>query len=96
MFIWIDLRRYLADKDSASSLSLHRLTAEERTEYQRRELEISTRCFANGVAIALGTNFFTEELGWFRLSFTAAPEALTIGLERMVKALQDVEKTGWN
>ncbi|KAJ4289459.1 hypothetical protein N0V88_006940 [Collariella sp. IMI 366227] len=95
MFIWIDLRQYLSGKDT-TSLALHRLTAEERKEYQRRELEISTQCFANGVAIALGTNFFTEELGWFRLSFTAAPEALTIGLERMVKALQDVERTGWN
>ncbi|KAK4237343.1 putative aminotransferase [Achaetomium macrosporum] len=94
MFIWMD-RRYLTGGDTAARLSVHRLTPRERGEYQQREMEIGNRCFANGVAIALGTNFFTEELGWFRLSFTASRSALETGLQRVLKALQEIERLGW-
>ncbi|KAL2259214.1 hypothetical protein VTK26DRAFT_7184 [Humicola hyalothermophila] len=100
MFIWVDLRRYLRGlytegSNKATTLSIHRLSPQEQHEYQRREAEINRRLTENGVIIALGTNFFTEELGWFRLSFTAAPEALKIGLRRMWKTLQEVEELGW-
>ena len=94
MFIWVDLRRYLTGKKEVESLLLHRLTAPEKEVYQRREMEMGNRFFANGVGIALGTNFSTEELGWFRLSFSVSREALEIGLQRMLKTLQQVEKLG--
>jgi bifunctional pyridoxal-dependent enzyme with beta-cystathionase and maltose regulon repressor activities len=95
MFIWMDLRRYLTAGGTAVKLTLHHLTPGEKGDYQQREMEIGSRFFANGVAIALGTNFFTEELGWFRLSFTASRPALETGLQRMLKALQDIERLGW-
>jgi Transcriptional regulators containing a DNA-binding HTH domain and an aminotransferase domain (MocR family) and their eukaryotic orthologs len=99
MFIWIDLRRFLVGLPAGAdvpNLSIHRLSPEEKQEYQRREKEIGSRLRKNGVVIALGSNFFTEELGWFRLSFTAVKEALEVGLERIWKTLQEVEASGWN
>ncbi|KAK4044056.1 putative aminotransferase [Parachaetomium inaequale] len=91
MFIWVDLRRYLTGKKEVESLLLHRLTVPEKEEYQRREMEMGDRFFANGVGIALGTNFSTEELGWFRLTFSVSREALEIGLQRMLQTLRQVE-----
>lgn len=95
MFLWVDLRRYLrgppVEGVDEPVLAIHHLSPQDKTEYQRREMAISRRCVANGVAIALGTHFFTEELGWFRLTFTATREALEIGLQRMCKTLQEIE-----
>jgi bifunctional pyridoxal-dependent enzyme with beta-cystathionase and maltose regulon repressor activities len=92
MFIWVDLRRYLTGKREAKSLSIHQLAAQEKEAYQRREMEIRDRLFSNGVGIGLGTNFSTEELGWFRLSFSVPRAALETGLQRLLKTLQQVEK----
>ncbi|KAK4126480.1 putative aminotransferase class I and II family protein [Parathielavia appendiculata] len=90
MFIWIDLRRYMIRGEELPSLSIYTLNSRDKEVYQQRELEISNRCVANGVAIALGTNFCTEELGWFRLTFSVSRQALEVELQRMVKALQDI------
>ncbi|KAL1843051.1 hypothetical protein VTJ49DRAFT_3186 [Mycothermus thermophilus] len=97
MFIWIDLRRYLTGKAEVApgELSLHRLTAEEKEKYLQRESELGRRLFKNGVNIALGTWFATEELGWFRLGYTVPREALETGLERIRKTLKDVVASGW-
>jgi bifunctional pyridoxal-dependent enzyme with beta-cystathionase and maltose regulon repressor activities len=92
MFLWIDLRRYMTGSKGTPSLWVHSLTPQEREEYQRRELEISNRCFANGVGIGQGTNFFTEVLGWFRLTFSVPREPLEIGLQRMMKVLKEIEQ----
>lgn len=94
MFIWVDLRKYLRGTDEVATLAIHRMTPQEKGKYQQRELEMGNRFFANGVFIAMGTNFATEELGWFRLSFTVPREALEVGLQRMLKALQDTERAG--
>lgn len=95
MFIWVDLRRYLRGPQvegfEMPNLSIHSLSPDEKQEYQRREAEIGSRCLENGVAIALGTYFFTEELGWFRLTFSSTREALEIGIQRMWKTLQEIE-----
>ncbi|KAL2193660.1 putative aminotransferase class I and II family protein [Corynascus similis CBS 632.67] len=95
MFIWMDLRKYLRGTKKIEKLSLHQLTPQEKEELQRREVEMGSRFFANGVGVALGTNFFTEELGWFRLTFTVCQDALDIGLQRMVETLQEIEQLGW-
>jgi bifunctional pyridoxal-dependent enzyme with beta-cystathionase and maltose regulon repressor activities len=92
MFIWIDLRRYLRGTDEVAALANHRLTPQEAEKYQQREQEMGNRFFANGVFIAMGTNFATEELGWFRLSFTVPRQALEVGLQRMLKALKETER----
>ncbi|KAL2164912.1 hypothetical protein VTH06DRAFT_208 [Thermothelomyces fergusii] len=95
MFIWLDLRMYLLGTKRMESLSLHPLTAEEKEECKRRELEMGEQFYANKVAIALGTNFFAEEPGWFRLTFTVSRDALEIGLRRMLQTLQKIEQSGW-
>ncbi|KAK4244483.1 putative aminotransferase [Corynascus novoguineensis] len=95
MFIWMDLRKYLRGTKKIETLSLHQLTPQEKEEFQRREVEMGNRFFANRVGVALGTNFFTEELGWFRLTFTVCQDALDIGLQRMVQTLQEIEQLGW-
>ncbi|KAL2267249.1 hypothetical protein VTJ83DRAFT_4526 [Remersonia thermophila] len=97
MFIWIDLRRYLTGKAEVApgELSLHGLSEEEKAKYRHRESELGRRLFENGVNIALGTWFATEELGWFRLGYTVSREALETGLERIRKTLREVEESGW-
>ncbi|KAK4098344.1 putative aminotransferase class I and II family protein [Parathielavia hyrcaniae] len=92
MFIWIDLRRYMTREEEIPGLSIHTLSLEDKDVNQQREREISNRCVANGVAIAMGTNFFTEELGWFRLSFCVSRQALEVGLGRMLKALREIKE----
>ena len=62
--------------------------------YKEREARIVALCAKNGVMIGYGSNFFTEELGWFRITFTARKEALTLGLERVWKAVQEAQ-TEW-
>ncbi|KAL2190425.1 hypothetical protein L209DRAFT_671160, partial [Thermothelomyces heterothallicus CBS 203.75] len=95
MSTWIGLRLYLFGAKRIESLSLHRLTPQEKEEYKRRELEVGKRFAAKKVAIALGNNFFTEELGWFRLTFTVSRDALEIGLRRMLQTLQEIEQLDW-
>jgi bifunctional pyridoxal-dependent enzyme with beta-cystathionase and maltose regulon repressor activities len=96
MFIWVDLRRYVTGAGEVANLSIHHLTPQDKDEYQRREMELGTRFFANGVGVAVGTNFASEELGWFRLTFSVSREALETGLQRMWKVLQEIEQAGWN
>ncbi len=97
MFIWVDLRKYLAGAGvNVASLAVRHLAAEAKEEYQKREAEMGNRFFANGVGIAMGTNFLTEELGWFRLTFSVTTEALETGLQRMLKVLREIEQTGWS
>lgn len=59
--------------------------------YKEREAKIIATCFKNGVMIGHGSNFFTEELGWFRVTFTVPKEALTEGLGRLLKSLEEAQ-----
>lgn len=60
-------------------------------EYRAKEAQIVSTCMKNGVFIGYGSNFFTEELGWFRVTFTARKEALVEGLKRILSSLEEVE-----
>ena len=59
-----------------------------------KETLISEACLSKGVMIAKGSNFLSEELGWFRLTFTANEKVLMVGLQRMVDALKELKKSG--
>lgn len=63
--------------------------------YQDRESKLSKRCIMGGVGISAGSGFFTEELGWFRITFTVEKEALLVGLKRLLKCLQEIKADGW-
>lgn len=47
-------------------------------------------CGKNGVMVAPGSLYESEELGWFRVTFTVGEEALKEGLTRILKALEDL------
>ena len=91
MFLWVDLRRYLTRGVAAANLSVHRSAPEDLEEYRRRELELGARFLAAGVGVGVGSSFCTEEVGWFRLTFSVSSEALETALQRMLKVLREVE-----
>lgn len=98
MFIWVDLRRYLCGRyptDGALDLRLARLSPSDAAMYRDREARLARRCVEGGVLISLGSSFSTEELGWFRISFTVERQALEIGLKRLLKLLKAIEAEGW-
>lgn len=76
VFIWVDLRPHFTSKDRNANLE--------------KEAQIISTCNKNGVFIGYGSNFFTEEVGWFRVTFTCSKEVLLEGLERIVKSLKEI------
>ncbi|KAK3987206.1 putative 1-aminocyclopropane-1-carboxylate synthase [Cladorrhinum sp. PSN332] len=96
MFLWIDLRRLLCGVQSSEAtlpdLSLRRLSPEDREKYLQKELDIFDRCAENKVLLAPGSAFSTEELGWFRLTFTPSREALLVGLERLKRVFEQLKQ----
>ena len=51
------------------------------------EANLVSKCVANGVNIGRGSGFYTEEIGWFRLTFTMDKETLKEGLKRFISVL---------
>jgi len=49
---------------------------------------------AGGVMISSGSSYSTEELGWFRITFTVEEEALRVGLQRLLKCLRAAQTEG--
>ncbi|KAK4226579.1 putative 1-aminocyclopropane-1-carboxylate synthase [Podospora fimiseda] len=87
MFLWIDLRRLLCgmhwSEERLPDLTVRRLSAEDKEKYLKKEQDIFNRCGENKVLLACGSAFSTEELGWFRLTFTPTRDALYVGLSRL-------------
>jgi len=92
VYIWADFRRFLfAESDTHPDFSSLKPASEAPAALRAREARIVALCASNGVMIAYGTNFFTEELGWFRITFTTRREALLVGLERVWKSVQEAQ-----
>ncbi len=92
MYIWVDLRRYMFPASrSEPDFSLLKATIPGSPVYKERESRIVAICFKNGVLVGHGSNFFTEEIGWFRVTFTAPKEALLLGLNRIWTSLQEAQ-----
>jgi bifunctional pyridoxal-dependent enzyme with beta-cystathionase and maltose regulon repressor activities len=98
MFIWIDLRRYLLPSLKYTDAELPNLltTSPKAHIYRKREAWFVATCLRNGVSVGLGSNFFTEELGWFRITFAVKREALKTGLERVAKSIREMEDQHWD
>ncbi|KAI0173471.1 putative acc synthase [Hypoxylon sp. FL1284] len=97
VFVWVDLRRYIFGgyrQDGAPDLSLRKLSASDLQVYQDRERKLHKRCFESGVGISPGSNYSSEQLGWFRISFTVEKQALDLGLQRLLGCLQEIEADG--
>jgi aspartate/methionine/tyrosine aminotransferase len=96
VFLWVDLRKYLLADGDADMHHLRRsANAADSARYEEREAFIDATCMKHGVSIARGSLFFTEEWGWFRLTFTLPLEELREGIERMCKALSEVQLHSW-
>jgi len=63
--------------------------------YVQREEVVYETCMENGVSLSRGSIFFTEELGWFRLTFTVLGKELEEGMKRLMAALSKVEQYDW-
>ncbi|KAG4442585.1 hypothetical protein IFR05_001915 [Cadophora sp. M221] len=81
VFLWIDLRKYF---DSEETLDGR----------MAREKDIVQKCEEKGLFVGYGSNFFSEEVGWFRITFTARDEVLRVGLQRLVGVLKALGKGG--
>jgi hypothetical protein len=99
VFFWLDLRPYLLptshpippESQPLAILKTSPLSSHDLALYRAKEAQIVSTCMKNGVFIGYGSNFFTEELGWFRVTFTARKEALVEGLKRILSSLEEVE-----
>ena len=84
LFIWLDLRDLLSAQTHVGSTEESSTSADMYKAYELRVLEI---CSQNGVMIAPGHVYMSEEYGWFRITFTIDPDALQEGLARLHKSL---------
>lgn len=92
LFVWVDLRKWLlGDSKDVSSLLMSSAHAEQ---LKAKQDLMYQAWHKKGVMIAKGSAFLTEELGWFRIVFTAEEEALRIGLQRFVDVLQEMKGDG--
>ncbi|CCT61193.1 hypothetical protein IAQ61_004988 [Plenodomus lingam] len=89
VFVWVDLRRYLhgnlATEQPNSAVDVH----------HDQEVKLFKRLLQAGVVISQGSNFGTEELGWYRISFAVEEQALNVGLQRLWTCLKSIETDGW-
>ncbi|KAL5598274.1 hypothetical protein FOBRF1_012067 [Fusarium oxysporum] len=96
LFVWVDLRRLLLSKASRDEKDFSVLrTINCSSVYKKRETKILDICVSHGVQIAPGSNFESEEYGWFRITFTVPRNALEEGLRRLSRALKEIELINW-
>ncbi|KAK4543118.1 hypothetical protein LTR36_005895 [Oleoguttula mirabilis] len=82
IFLWVDLRRHLDSGTRSDGSAANSLRA-------AKEVQLSDAWLLKGVMIARGGKFLSEELGWFRITFTAEKPALREGLRRFVEVLDE-------
>lgn len=73
---------------------MFKLSSPQYEQCKAKETLISEACLSKGVMVAKGSNFLSEELGWFRITFTATEKVLMIGLQRMMEALKELQGSG--
>ncbi|KAH8898013.1 PLP-dependent transferase, partial [Thozetella sp. PMI_491] len=93
LFIWVDLRYLILPQSSPEprDYSVLKRPSPDDNVYEKREATIANICIRNGVMIAPGHAYMSEEYGWFRLTFTVGREALHEGLNRFLRSLKEVE-----
>lgn len=85
----------MGDKGTDTHHLRRSASAADSARYKEREALIDAACMKHGVSIARGSLFFTEEWGWFRLTFTLPPDELRQGIERMAEALSEIQRRDW-
>lgn len=107
VFLWVDLRRHLlsfatpvAAADSSADaaeaglpdLSRLRINSDNVAELRQKELGLTAFIMSKGMSIAPGLNFFADEAGWFRITFSAPKDLLQRALAALAEALTAVEQ----
>ncbi|KAJ8128709.1 hypothetical protein O1611_g4920 [Lasiodiplodia mahajangana] len=93
LFVWVDLRhlvKSLAESQAPLSSTLPN-SLDSKDDYEQLEQIVVTACGNNGVMIAPGNIYGSEEPGWFRITFTVGEGALKEGLERFRKSLVELQ-----
>ena len=93
VYIWVDFRPYFIPKGDRmnSDYTALKATSGESELYLQREAKIIEVCASNGVMIAPGSSYRTEEYGWFRVTFTTREAPLEEGLQRIWKSLRQIQ-----
>lgn len=91
IFLWIDLRPWLLEQGDDQD-HLRELTGPDSEKFKEKERRLDRLWKTKGVMLAMGSNFLSEELGGFRMVFTAEEAALKVGLERFVAVLKEWKK----
>lgn len=94
LFIWVDMRNWLLGERRAGDFKALKTSSRGIGEYRSKESVLSKTWLDKGVMIANGSAFYTEELGWFRIVFTAEEAGLRLGLQRFVDGLQELKQKG--
>ncbi|BFZ63142.1 hypothetical protein YB2330_004262 [Saitoella coloradoensis] len=74
-FVWVDLRRFMPNANDS-------LEAEQK---------LTDKLLKTGVYMATGESFYTEEHGWYRVTFSVDEKTMMLGLKRLAQALSDEE-----
>lgn len=95
MFMWVDFRSFLLTEPERRSGSYHVLSTSSPhiDVYRKREMDLMKVCAQNKVLIRPGSAYKTEELGWYRVTFTMPRNALKTGLERICVSLEQFRKS---
>jgi len=91
-FLWIDLRKYILGDGDVQALKRNGSAS---ALFGKREAVLEEVLLRHGVSLSRGSIFFTEDLGWFRLTFTLPKEELAQGLNRLASALGEVRDSAW-
>ncbi|KAH6612180.1 pyridoxal phosphate-dependent transferase [Boeremia exigua] len=92
LFVWIDLRRFMPTANDDGTV--HNAGCSRASINQKEELEFAQICMQTGVLVAPSHLYGSEELGWFRITFTLSSDALEEGLRRLWIALQLLSTKG--
>ena len=92
MFVWVDLRAWLVPEPGSGSYKALLSSSPESEQYRAKIETLGKTWIKKGVTITNGVKCHTEELGWFRIVFTAKEEVLHIGMQRFIDGLQEWKK----
>ncbi|KAJ5106933.1 PLP-dependent transferase [Penicillium angulare] len=92
-FIWIDLRQFLVSQPQEQQVGtdIGHKTLPSSQPTLESELKFADICMENGVMVAPGHVYMSEEYGWFRITFTVGQEALEEGLKRILISLKKMQ-----
>lgn len=94
LFVWVDLRSWFLGDNDASNFQALKMTSTAKEQYLAKEDRLIKTWLDKRVMIAKGSAFYSEELGWFRIVFTAEEEGLRLGMQKFIDGLKELKQKG--